>query len=225
MIEGIIYKYTSPNGKCYIGQTTNESLRRKKWNSNIYHYAGTKIDRAREKYSPKNFKYEVLVRNKYSSRSIALEDLNRLEIYYIGLYDSYRNGYNCTIGGDGVTGVKLTKEQIDRVRRANKGKKLSEEQKRKIGESSRKWQNTIEGRMKMSNARRGKKHSKKHKVSESWVSHVCQYDLNGNLIKEYYSIVDAAKAIGNESLKSNISAVCRGIRATAGGFIWKYKED
>ena len=49
MIEGIIYKYTSPSGKCYIGQTTNELLRRKKWNSNIYHYAGTKIDRARKK--------------------------------------------------------------------------------------------------------------------------------------------------------------------------------
>lgn len=29
MIEGIIYKYTSPSGKCYIGQTINEPLRRK----------------------------------------------------------------------------------------------------------------------------------------------------------------------------------------------------
>lgn len=223
MIEGIIYKYTSPRGKCYIGQTTNELLRRKKWNSNIYHYAGTKIDRARKKYGYKNFKYEVLVRNKYSSRSIAIEDLNRLEIYYIGLYDSYKNGYNCTIGGEGVTGVKLTEEQIDKVRKANKGKRLSEEQKRKIGEGSRKWQNTIEGKIKMSNARKGKKHKKKHQGFESIKKKILKLDKYGNIIAEYSSIIEASD--GNTSMRSNISAVCRGKRLTAGGFIWKYKED
>lgn len=223
MIEGIIYKYTSPSGKCYIGQTTNELLRRKKWNSNIYHYAGTKIDRARKKYGPENFKYEVLIRNKYSSRSIAIEDLNRLEIYYIGLYDSYRNGYNCTIGGEGVTGVKLTEEQIDKVRKANKGKRLSEEQKRKIGEVSRKWQNTIEGKIKMSNARKGKKHKKKHQGFESIKKKILKIDKCGNIIAEYSSIMEASN--GDNSIRSNISAVCRGKRLTAGGFIWKYKED
>lgn len=223
MIEGIIYKYTSPSGKCYIGQTTNELLRRKKWNSNIYHYAGTKIDRARKKYGSKNFKYEVLVRNKYSSRSIAIEDLNRLEIYYIGLYDSYKNGYNCTIGGEGVTGVKLTEEQIDKVRKANKGKRLSEEQKRKIGEGSRKWQNTIEGKIKMSNARKGKKHKKKHQGFESIKKKILKLDKYGNIIAEYSSIIEASD--GNTSMRSNISAVCRGKRLTAGRFIWKYKED
>ena len=225
MIEGIIYKYTSPSGKCYIGQTTNELLRRKLWNSSKYHYAGAKIDRARSKYGPNSFSYEVLVRNTYSSRSIAVEDLNRLEIYYIGLYDSYRDGYNCTIGGDGVTGVKLTEEQIAKVIIANKGKKLTEEHKRKIGDKSRAWQNTEEGRAKMSKIRKSKKHTKKHKVSESWVSHVLQYDLKGNFIKEHYSIIEAARSIGKESLKGNISAVCRGVRTTAGGYIWKYKED
>lgn len=225
MIEGIIYKYTSPSGKCYIGQTTNELLRRKAWNSSRYHYAGAKIDRARSKYGSNSFSYEVLIRNTYSSRSIAVEDLNRLEIYYIGLYDSYRNGYNCTIGGDGVTGVKLTREQIAKISIANKGKKLTEEHKRKIGDKSRAWQSTEEGRTKMSKIRKGRKHNKKHRVSESWVAHVLQYDLKGNFIREYYSIVEAARAIGKESLKSNISAVCRRIRATAGGYIWKYKED
>nr|DAW71716.1 MAG TPA: intron associated endonuclease [Crassvirales sp.] len=31
MIIGIIYKYTSPSGKSYIGQTTNEEYRRRMW--------------------------------------------------------------------------------------------------------------------------------------------------------------------------------------------------
>lgn len=31
MIEGVIYKYTSPSNKIYIGQTTNEARRRAEW--------------------------------------------------------------------------------------------------------------------------------------------------------------------------------------------------
>ena len=107
MVEGIIYKYTSPSGRSYIGQTINEVLRRKNWFSKKYHYAGSKIDRARAKYGRHNFSYEVLVRNQYSDKIIAIADLNRLEVYYIGLYDTYRNGYNCTIGGDGVVGMVM----------------------------------------------------------------------------------------------------------------------
>lgn len=72
-----------------------------------------------------------MVKNTYSSREIAIEDLNRLEIYYIGLYDSYRNGYNSTIGGEGVVGLKLTLEQIEKVRKANLGRTIPIEQRRK----------------------------------------------------------------------------------------------
>lgn len=28
LVEGIIYKYTSPSGKCYIGQTTDPEKRK-----------------------------------------------------------------------------------------------------------------------------------------------------------------------------------------------------
>ena len=223
MIEGIIYKYTSPSGKCYIGQTINEPLRRKLWRSGTYHYAGVKIDRARKKYGSKSFLYEVLIRNRYSSKDIAIEDLNRLETYYIGLYDSYRNGYNCTIGGEGVTGVKLTEEQIAKVIEANKGKHLSEETKRKIRESSKKWQNTVEGKLKMSNIRKGKKHKKKHQGFTSLKKKILQLDKYGKVIAEYDSIAEASK--GNRSIRCNISAVCKGRRKSAGGYIWKYKED
>jgi hypothetical protein len=31
------------------------------------------------------------------------EELNEREIYWIGQYDSYYNGYNCTKGGDSAT--------------------------------------------------------------------------------------------------------------------------
>lgn len=39
MVVGIIYRYISPSGKSYIGQTTNENIRREHWNT-LGPYAG-----------------------------------------------------------------------------------------------------------------------------------------------------------------------------------------
>jgi hypothetical protein len=51
---------------------------------------------------------------------------------------------------------------------------------------------------------------------------VGQYDLNGNLIKEWNKMSDASEAVGIDS--SKICAVCRGERKTTKGFIWKYLD-
>ena len=50
-------------------------------------------------------------------------------------------------------------------------------------------------------------------------SAVQQLDLNDNIIAEYYSMADAARATGIDS--NNISAVCAGKRKTTGGFKWR----
>lgn len=47
-----------------------------------------------------------------------------------------------------------------------------------------------------------------------------QYDLNGNYMKTWDKIIDAAKEYGIKP--TNISAVCCGITKTSGGFKWKY---
>lgn len=60
-MKGIIYKYTSPSGKVYIGQTRCERTRRSRWFNINKPYAGPKINAARSKYGPTNFKYEVLL--------------------------------------------------------------------------------------------------------------------------------------------------------------------
>lgn len=62
MIEEIIYRYISPSGKSYIRQTTNEVYRRRMWLGKSRYTGG----RARKKYGPENFMYEVLLRNQYS---------------------------------------------------------------------------------------------------------------------------------------------------------------
>lgn len=50
---------------------------------------------------------------------------------------------------------------------------------------------------------------------------IIQYDINMNFIKEFNSIKEAH----NITKINNISACCRGIQKTAGGYIWKYKSE
>lgn len=50
-----------------------------------------------------------------------------------------------------------------------------------------------------------------------------QYDLNGNLIKIWNSISEAANTLNIE--RTNIIGVCKKRTKSAGGFIWQYIED
>lgn len=115
MITGIIYKYISPSNKVYIGQTINEYERKHAFLTREK-YAGDKIDNARKKYGPVNFKYEILEKHEYLTVEEASESLNILEAYYIGLYDSFRKGYNMSLGGGGSPGYHLTPEQVEKCR-------------------------------------------------------------------------------------------------------------
>lgn len=124
MLVGIIYKYTSPSGKIYIGQTIQEKRRRKTFLNLNKSYGGEKIDAARRKYSPETFSYEVLERYSLNSADEARTILDSREEYYIKLFDSYRSGYNMTFGGLTTTGMKASEETREKLSMAHKGIKL-----------------------------------------------------------------------------------------------------
>ena len=93
---GYIYKYTSPNGKSYIGQTINSLQKRAK---NLISGNGYKkcslFWKAIEKYGFHNFICEIL-------EEVPIKDLNEKEIYYINKFNSCApNGYNLSSGGEG----------------------------------------------------------------------------------------------------------------------------
>ena len=50
-----------------------------------------------------------------------------------------------------------------------------------------------------------------------------QYDIQGNFIEEYGSIIEASKKYNIAS--TNIKNACKGIYKTSCGFIWKYSEE
>ena len=51
---------------------------------------------------------------------------------------------------------------------------------------------------------------------------VLQYDLQGNLIREWASQLEVRKNL--KISNGNIASCCKGKRKTAGGFIWRYKD-
>jgi len=65
-------------------------------------------------------------------------------------------------------------------------------------------------------------HKFKIGLGNNFTRTIIQYDLEGNLIKEFKSIISAAKEMGVS--KSNIQGVLLNKRKTAGGFIWKYLD-
>lgn len=99
MYSGIIYKYTSPSGKCYVGQTLNEKRRRYTFLNIKQSYGSPKINNARKKYSPETFEYEVLFTYKTSDIDELRKVLGDQEIFYIKQLDTINQGYNCQEGG------------------------------------------------------------------------------------------------------------------------------
>lgn len=113
MYKGIIYMYTSPSGKMYIGQTINEKSRKNQHRSRTSKLQ-TYFGRALSKYGYDNFTYKVLIRFKSVEDKIKLNRvLNKLEMRYIKLYQTNNSefGYNLTLGGDGALGYVFTPEQ------------------------------------------------------------------------------------------------------------------
>lgn len=101
-MKGIIYKITNAsNDKVYIGQTIQTLKAR--WNRHCQMSSiskaesNMKIKRALIKYGKSNFIISEL-------EKCSIENLNKREKYYIKIYNSFKNGYNSTEGGQ--EGVK-----------------------------------------------------------------------------------------------------------------------
>ena len=109
-MEGIIYKYTSPSGKCYIGQTIHENIRKAQHKQAAKDKHTTHpFYKAIQKYGWDNITYEVLVRFECNNRQLLFKILDHFEIFYITKYNSYKCGYNQTEGGHIVSQEWRTK--------------------------------------------------------------------------------------------------------------------
>jgi group I intron endonuclease len=102
---GIIYKLTSPSGKCYIGQTTKNSIDGR-YGTTGKLASGQKLINAILKYGYNNFKKEILC------KVYCKNGINILEQFYINKYNSIKSGYNCKFGGSSGKHTDDTKKKL-----------------------------------------------------------------------------------------------------------------
>lgn len=97
-MKGKIYKITNKiNGKVYIGQTVKSLKERfqrhcQSTSSKDKYHLNMVIKKAIKKYGKENFTIELI-------EEVETTRLDEREVYWISFYDSYNNGYNCTLGG------------------------------------------------------------------------------------------------------------------------------
>ena len=231
-----------------------------------YHGSGVIIKNIYKK-RPETLKEEY-IKTCYSEEEMCSD-----EQYYIKLFKTlYPNGYNLTEGGDGWSGgpceetrrklSEIHKNISDETRRKmslagkgrtpyNKGKHLSEEQKRKIGEGNKGKTMSEEARRKISEAIGGKKHpffgkhhseeskkkmslakkgkpshNKGKKMSEEqkkkMSKKVLQFTLDGEFVREWSSMAECSQ---NGFIRSSVCLCCQGKQKSHKGFIFKYKEE
>lgn len=126
------------NGKHYVGQTVKGykfryeqhcayALNKRKDYSQL-------IDLIIKNKGIENFKCELL-------EQVNFEDKDKKEIYYINKYDTYKNGYNCTIGGDyNPMFENSIKEKHDSIMRSDEIRtKISKSVKKAYTKELRKW--------------------------------------------------------------------------------------
>ena len=233
---GTIYRLISPSGKSYIGQTTNFNRRMKTFYKSNYRYSGKRMEEAIQKYGRKSFKSEILLQIVIPEYNEEVQEvLYLLEEYYIQKYDSYNNGYNMTLGGAGSKGCYITEEMkyilsIKATGRpsANKGKPLSEKQKRLLSERGKLY-------VKDKNPFFGKKYSDKTKraIGDANSKAVVQIDVeSGKILREFSSAKAAGLYLGKPRGNSEIIKVCKHYISpsnrhyvTAFGYKWEYKES
>ncbi len=111
----VIYKITNiENNKSYIGFDSHAEHLSHRWESHKRDctLCDTKFYTALRDNIEK-FTYEII------DRENSILDLALKEIYWIDFYDSYKNGYNSTRGGDGLNQdlSQLTEDEINQLRR------------------------------------------------------------------------------------------------------------
>lgn len=217
---GYIYKYTSPSGKSYIGQTT-KSLEERAGKKGQGYKKCPLFHKAIEKYGFENFEVEVLA-------EVPQEQLNEAEIKYIQIFNTHNDGYNAAVGGqqfnkESKEVYQYSIEDGSFIKRWNNTKQAAEH----FNSTQQCFENVLTNKafslygfcwsyLKM------EKFPIHERIVDNTEKQIKQYDLQGNLIKIYNSVSQAARETLLE--RSAIKRCCRHELKTYGGFKWECPE-
>jgi group I intron endonuclease len=208
-----IYKATNKiNGKSYVGFDSKWPRRKKQhekssFNKNNSAYTG-KFHYAIRKYGIINFDWEIIYQSKDGNHC-----LTEMEFYFIKEYNTFNNGYNMTFGGDGVLGYIMSEKSKQKISKNRKGKKQSEELKKRRSVMMLGKNNPMFGK-----TNKGYKHTEEHKKyiteknSNDWtlinpqgkkyhIKNLRRFCLDNNLCQSSMIFVSQGKQLNHKGWK------------------------
>lgn len=112
LYEGFIYCVTNNiNNKKYIGQTIRTIEKRWKQHASDSKRCSYYFHNAIKKYGIENFKINELEKIEKYNKEDLKKSLDKLERYYIKKFNTYKDGYNSTLGGDSIG--ESTRKPVD----------------------------------------------------------------------------------------------------------------
>ena len=226
------------NQKKYVGRTT--LLLEKRWKQ---HVAASNSDselhfhRAIRKHGESEFDICVI-------ESCDDEQSGEREKFWIAHHRSFPDGYNMTVGGDGVIGRKHTPEARAKISKNLRGRIVSEQTREKIRQTRLGKRQTAEAREKVRLAvhdRLAKADFREHhrkacqeklaslspaerkKRGAGHRKAIVQKTLDGKIVARFASISDAALAVG--VTLTAISAVLNRGAKQCRGFRWEFDHE
>ena len=208
-----IYQITNDvNYKSYISKTENSIEKRFKehcWDASRERNEKRPLYNAMRKYGVEHFHIELIEET---------DNPEEREIYWIEKKQSFKNGYNATIGGDGRKYIDYdlvvkTYQDLQNIKLV--AKQLHHDEST-ISKILKEKNIDIKSSIEWMRENRGKK--------------VGQYDLNDNFIQSFDSRGLASKylidnhyttSVAIDAVAGRIGQVCNGKRKTAYGFKWK----
>ena len=226
----MIYKYTSPSGGVYIGQTSKKTIEERAHNDGKQYLTVDKktgffkqpaIANAIIKYGWDNFTKEILY------TGLTKEECDKKEIELIKYYKENGACYNIADGGYGPNGVNYTKvkqyeldgtfiKEWDSIKEASEyiGIKRCESNISAccVGRKNRAygyiWRYSDD--------------DKPIKPLIPYRAPIDQYTVDGKYVATYKTIREASVKTGAH--ESGIGNVLHGRNKTCGGFIWKFSD-
>lgn len=202
---GVIYKVQNTiNGKVYIGKTSRDVEQRWKEHLSCCLTKDHKFYRALRKYPESVFELSVIA-------EVPNDVLDDFEKYWINQYDSFHNGYNSTMGGDGTL-----KTDYDLIFQLWDQHLTYKEISQTTGYPHSTIRHILNGYKNYSAFDARSRSNAKRKV-------VNQYTLDGIFITSFNSLSDAARA--TKLSVSLICSCCEKTKLSGGGFQWRYADD
>jgi hypothetical protein len=190
-----IYCLTAPNGKIYVGQSTDLKKRYKQFFEYNTRSGYPSLENEVKVYPREQWRHEILC---YCSKA----ELDELEKFWIKELDATNpeRGYNKTLGGKGMLGIRHTEETKKRISKSNPRIWLGV-----TGEN-----HPMFGRLGAA--------SNTHKV-------INQYSHDGSFIRSWHGSREPERELGIDH--SNIAKCCKGNPrySKVGGFIWRYVDE